>query len=62
MKPKYCCSYSARTVQKHWMYSYIYIYKREKKSTNRRLKKKDLLQPLGTVATVQNWKEKKKGG
>ena len=40
MKPKYCCSYSARTVQKHWMYSYIYIYKREKKSTNRRQKKK----------------------
>ena len=39
---------------------YSDIYKREKKSTNRRLKKKDLLQPLGTVATVQNWKEKKK--
>ena len=21
MKPKHCCSYSARTMQKHWMHS-----------------------------------------
>ena len=49
-------------VQKHWMYNDI--YKRGKKNTNRRLgkKKKYLLAtvPLGTVATVQNLKKKKK--
>ena len=45
MKPKHYCSYSALTVQKYWMYSDI--YKREKKSTNRRLKKK--------VSTVATW-------
>ena len=43
MKPKHYYNYSVLTVQKHWMYSdiyiYIYIYKREK-CTNRRLKKK----------------------
>ena len=40
---------------------YSDIYKREKKVQTEDLKKKKyLLQPLGTVATVQNWKEKKK--
>ena len=60
-KPKHCCSYSAHTVQKHWMYSDIYKRKKKKK-TNRRLKKVSTVAivPLGTVATIQNLKKKKK--
>ena len=42
---------------------YSDIYKRKKKKTNRRLKKKVstvAIVPLGTVATIQNFKKKKK--
>ena len=40
------------------LYQYNNIYK--KKSTNKRLKKNVATVPLGTITTVQNWKEKKK--
>ena len=61
-KPKHCCSYSAHTVQKHWMYSDI--YKRKKKKKNKQKTKKKVstvaIVPLGTVATIQNFKKKTK--